>query len=112
MFNKINLDLPEKSYQIIVGSNILEQLTIFLQTKNYNKIIAISDENVIKFHGEKLKNFDKNIDFVVVKSGEASKSFAVFEKDCEEILQKNQADIIAVFIIRKLMVNVSNVASL
>ena len=89
MFNKINLDLPEKSYQIIVGSNILEQLTIFLQTKNYNKIIAISDENVIKFHGEKLKNFDKNIDFVVVKSGEASKSFAVFEKVCEEILQKN-----------------------
>ena len=34
MLNKINLDLPEKSYQIIVGSNILEQLKIFLQTKN------------------------------------------------------------------------------
>ena len=29
------------------------------KTKNYNKIIAISDENVIKFHGEKLKNFEK-----------------------------------------------------
>jgi len=89
MFNKINLDLPEKSYEIIVGTNILEQLKIFLQNKNYNKIIAISDENVIKFHGEKLKNFDIKIDFVVVKSGESSKSFAVFEEVCEEILQKN-----------------------
>ncbi len=38
MFNKITLNLQEKSYEIIVGSNILEQLKAFLQTKNYNKI--------------------------------------------------------------------------
>ncbi len=89
MFNKITLDLQEKSYQIIVGSNAIEHLKIFLETKNYNKIIAISDENVIKFHGEKLKNILTNVDFVEIKSGENSKSFTVFEKVCEEILQKN-----------------------
>ena len=89
MFNKITLDLQEKSYEIIVGSNILQQLQIFLQTKNYNKIIAISDKNVIKFHRQKLKNIVENIDFVEVEAGEFSKSFAIFEKVCEEILQKN-----------------------
>lgn len=89
MFNKITLDLQEKSYEIIVGSNILQQLQIFLQTKNYNKIIAISDKNVIKFHRQKLKNIVENIDFVEVEAGESSKSFAIFEKVCEEILQKN-----------------------
>ncbi len=89
MFNKVTLDLQEKSYQIIVGSNVIEHLKAFLEINNYNKIIVISDENVAKLHGEKLKNIVQNIDFVVVKAGENSKSFVVFEKVCEEILQKN-----------------------
>ena len=89
MFNKVTLDLQEKSYQIIVGSNVIEHLKVFLEINNYNKIIVISDENVAKLHGKKLKNIVQNIDFVVVKAGENSKSFVVFEKVCEEILQKN-----------------------
>ena len=89
MFNKVTLDLQEKSYQIIVGSNVIEHLKAFLEINNYNKIIVISDENVVKLHGEKLKNIVQSIDFVIVKAGENSKSFAVFEKVCEEILQKN-----------------------
>ena len=89
MFNKVTLDLQEKSYQIIVGSNVIEHLKAFLEINNYNKIIVISDENVVKLHGEKLKNIAQSLDFVVVKAGENSKSFAVFEKVCEEILQKN-----------------------
>ena len=89
MFNKVTLDLQEKSYQIIVGSNVIEHLKAFLEINNYNKIIVISDENVVKLHGEKLKNIVQSLDFVVVKAGENSKSFAVFEKTCEEILQKN-----------------------
>ena len=89
MFNKVTLDLQEKSYQIIVGSNVIEHLKAFLEINNYNKIIVISDENVVKLHGEKLKNIVQSIDFVIVKAGENSKSFAVFEKACEEILQKN-----------------------
>jgi 3-dehydroquinate synthase len=89
MFNKVTLDLQEKSYQIIVGSNVIEHLKVFLEINNYNKIIVISDENVAKLHGKKLKNIVQNIDFVEVKAGENSKSFAVFEKVCEEILQKN-----------------------
>ena len=89
MFNKVTLDLQEKSYQIIVGSNVIEHLKAFLEINNYNKIIVISDENVVKLHGEKLKNIVQSIDFVIVKAGENAKSFAVFEKTCEEILQKN-----------------------
>ena len=89
MFNKVTLDLQEKSYQIIVGSNVIEHLKAFLEINNYNKIIVISDENVVKLHGEKLKNIVQSIDFVIVKAGENAKSFVVFEKTCEEILQKN-----------------------
>jgi 3-dehydroquinate synthase len=89
MFNKVTLDLQEKSYQIIVGSNVIEHLKAFLEINNYNKIIVISDENVVKLYGEKLKNIVQSIDFVIVKAGENAKSFVVFEKTCEEILQKN-----------------------
>ena len=81
MFNKVTLDLQEKSYQIIVGSNVIEHLKAFLEINNYNKIIVISDENVVKLHGEKLKNIVQSIDFVIVKAGENAKSFVVFEKN-------------------------------
>jgi 3-dehydroquinate synthase len=89
MFDKITVNLQEKSYEIIVGNNALEHLNLFLEERKYNKIIAISDENVVKFHGEKLKKIVKNLDFVVVESGESAKSFTIFAKTCEEILQKN-----------------------
>jgi len=89
MVNEIALNLHEKSYKIYVGTNILDHLQFFLKTRNYNKIIAISDQNVIKFHKNKLKNIITNVDFVEVEAGESAKSFQIFSKICEEILQKN-----------------------
>ena len=34
MFNKVTLDLQEKSYQIIFGSNVIEHLKAFLEINN------------------------------------------------------------------------------
>ena len=47
MFNKITLNLQEKSYEIIVGKNTLEHLNLFLEEKKYNKIHNILNLNNI-----------------------------------------------------------------
>lgn len=99
MIKKINLNLAEKSYDILVGTNSIQNLSDFLTQKNYSKIIIITDENLAKFHLEFLYNFlikncglenkPKNLIRLIISSGEASKSFSVLEEVCEKILQQN-----------------------
>lgn len=89
MLNKINLNLKNNSYQIIVGNGSINELQGFLSSKNYSKIIVITDNIVHKIHGEKIRFLIPSVDFVVVENGEKAKSFATLEAVCEQILQKN-----------------------
>jgi len=89
MKNKITLDLKERSYDIIIGSNIINELAHFLSEKKYSKIIVISDKNVNEIYCDYIVDAIKNHESVVVDAGEQAKSFRVLEQVCEEILQKN-----------------------
>lgn len=89
MFNKINVNLEKNFYQIAIGSGAIVELKNFLASNNYSKIIALTDKIVHKIHGHKIESLIPNLDFVVVEDGEKSKSFAVLQNVCEEILQKN-----------------------
>lgn len=88
MSDKIKVELENRSYDIIVGAGAIGNLRDFLHHRKYSKIFVITDENVAKFHLETLeKNLEGRLFSVVqVASGEQSKSFAVLEKTCEEIL--------------------------
>lgn len=89
MINKITLDLQEKSYEILIGSNILNEVKNFIDNSNYSKKIVITDKNLYKIYKD---HFIKNVqidDFVVIDAGEKSKSFDNLKKICDEILQKN-----------------------
>lgn len=92
MTNKVNLDLGNRSYDIIIDSGAVNQLQDFLQNSNYSKIFVISDENVAHNHLEELTNVLDKVDVVtqtvIVKPGEQAKSFSNLEEICENILQK------------------------
>lgn len=89
MLNKINLNLENNSYSIVVGKGSITEVQGFLSSKNYSKIIVITDNIVHKIHGEKIRFLIPSLDFVVVENGEKAKSFATLEAVCEQILQKN-----------------------
>ncbi len=90
MENKIKVKLDEKSYDILVKNGAINELDQFLGQK-YSKIFVLSDENVAQIHGKKIKDAigTRNFEEILIKSGENSKSFEVFEEICEEILAKN-----------------------
>lgn len=89
--DKIRVNLNKKSYDILVGSKIINELEKYLSQNSYSKIFVITDENIAKLHNNKLTNALQNFEFsqIIVKSGENSKSFASFQKIAEEILSQN-----------------------
>ena len=92
MKNKISVALVERSYDIVIGANSIEYLGEFLSKKSYSKIFIITDENVAKLHlvrlEEVLGKTKINLEKIITKAGEQTKSFAVLEEICEEILEK------------------------
>ncbi len=89
--NIVKVDLGERSYDIVIGTGSVETLPDFLQEKKYSKIVLITDENVAKLHLPKLKTLllenDIETKTIILNPGERTKSFDIFEKTCEEILQ-------------------------
>jgi 3-dehydroquinate synthase len=83
---KINVSLKENSYPIIIGRGIISQLDNFLHKYNlHQNILFVLDENIEKFHGEKLlekfsQNTSRKVNFYTVKKGEKSKSFVELNK--------------------------------
>lgn len=92
MPNRVNVDLGNRSYDILIGKDSLKSLPEFLSQQNYSKIIIITDSNVAKFHLENLTNLleKSGISANIIKApaGEQTKSFESLEKICEEILQQ------------------------
>ncbi len=85
---KIQVELKERSYDIIIEKNSTESLPKFLAQKSYSKIFIITDENVAKLHLAKLQDSLPRSETILVPAGEQTKSFSFLEKICEEILTK------------------------
>lgn len=56
-------------------------------TKDYSKIILITDKRVFSLYQTEIESY--NLEIVKIEPGEISKTLAVFEKKAEEILSKN-----------------------
>jgi len=91
MENKIELDLAERSYDIIVESDIGHKYGQLIKefTKN-GKVFVITDDNVAKYHLEMLEKSleSAGINFVsiILPHGESTKKFKNLEFLLEEIL--------------------------
>lgn len=91
---KIHIALPANSYDILIGRNLfaaaMAELLPFIENR---QIILISDEQVGPLYLEKIENaltpHARSIHRALVPAGEASKSFACFEKLVNQILAFN-----------------------
>ncbi len=90
MTSKISLELGERSYDILIQESAINGLKDFLAQNNYSKIFVITDENVAQHHLDDLKLCLSNNDLqtIITKAGEQTKSFTYLEKISEEILAK------------------------
>ncbi|MBU6140154.1 MAG: 3-dehydroquinate synthase [Proteobacteria bacterium] len=86
--NKIQVELKERSYDIIIERNSTKHLAEFLTQKSYSKIFIITDENIAKLHLAKLQSSLPKSEVIEIPAGEKTKSFSFLEKICEEILAK------------------------
>lgn len=92
MVKTIKVDLESRSYDIVIGHNILENLPAKInQLATYSKIFVITDENVAKFH---LDNFSRTLGkaglkhhVLTLNPGEKTKDFNNLEDLCEKILE-------------------------
>ena len=91
---KIHIALPANGYDILIGRNLftaaMAELLPFIENR---QIIQISDEHVGPLYLEKIENaltpHARSIHRAIVPAGEASKSFACFEKLVNQILALN-----------------------
>ena len=94
MSNNIQIervDLGLRGYDIIIGNQILDNLTYTIKKINsYSKFFIITDENVAHFHLNKLiAEIEKSgvkFHVITLKPGEKTKDFSNLHNLCEEIL--------------------------
>ncbi len=103
MYN-LNINLPDKNYDIIIKKGLIKDIGEHVKSVYKNKKIAvITDTNVDRIYGETLRenleNNGFNVHFVVVEAGEKSKSISVLESVYDRLLSLNitRGDMIITF---------------
>ncbi|WP_143316631.1 3-dehydroquinate synthase [Clostridium sp. HBUAS56017] len=91
MARKLYVDLKENSYNIFIEKGILDKIGVKIKNiYNGKKIFIITDENVNKYHGDKVKESLEGAGFntkiMVLKPGEETKSFNTLPKIYNELL--------------------------
>ena len=82
---RIPVELGEKSYEIVMGHGLQEEIRTFLQSRGYSRrSLVVSDTNVAPLYGERvlttLRRAGLEPELCVVPAGENSKSIAGAEK--------------------------------
>lgn len=83
---KINIDLNEKSYDILIGKDILDNIEALIQDNGETNFI-ITDKNVNDLYGHKLNSLE-NYHKVIIDPGENSKSIDMAIDILKEMLTK------------------------
>ena len=87
----VKVKLQERSYDILIGDNIINNLAKNLQKiGNFSKVFIITDTNVAKFHLDQVSAIlnKANIEHknIIVDAGEKTKDFQNLHNICEKIL--------------------------
>ncbi|WP_321395775.1 3-dehydroquinate synthase [Emcibacter sp.] len=89
---KLSVDLGERSYDIIIGTNLLDRAADYIkEILHHQRTIIVTDENVARHQLPRLEKSlrDGGIEFetIILPAGESTKSFAQLEKLCERLLE-------------------------
>jgi len=87
---RVTVSLPNRSYDVVIGAGILEQVGELLRQIGLNRPVAVvTDERVERIYGDKLtgalaaSGFSTSLH--IVSGGEPAKSFATAEEVCESL---------------------------
>ena len=88
---KLNVDLPQNGYEIIIEKGILSNLAKEIkEVFNGNKIFVLTDKNVDKFYGDKVINELEAAGYdtkkLALEPGEETKAFFTLPKVYDELL--------------------------
>ncbi len=89
----VHVALGNRSYDIFVGSKVLEKTSSQLKTLFYNrKVAVITDRNVFDHQYENLRNqlsaLDLTVELLVVEPGEKTKNWDSLKKTLEWLIKK------------------------
>ena len=76
MAKKIRIDLKEGSYNILIGTDILENLKNLIRDNKSEQNYVITDKNVYTLYGHYINTLN-NYEKIVVEPGEQSKTINV-----------------------------------
>ncbi|SHJ16344.1 3-dehydroquinate synthase [Dethiosulfatibacter aminovorans DSM 17477] len=76
----LRVNLPDRTYDIEIGSNILGNIPAFINDKGYSNRFYVIDNNVYDLHREKLEEIIAGDGFLVIGTGEENKTFSNLEK--------------------------------
>src|SRR5260370_28234855 len=87
---RVTVSLPNRSYDVVIGAGILEQVGELLRQIGLNRPVAVvTDERVERIYGDKLTSalaasgFSTSLH--IVSGGEPAKSFDTAEEVCESL---------------------------
>jgi shikimate kinase/3-dehydroquinate synthase len=88
----VRVDLSNRSYDIVVGSNVVDNIGHYItKIGNYSNIIVITDNNIAKLYPKILQDYLKPLSIpiknIIVEAGEGAKSFANLQNVMEQILE-------------------------
>lgn len=90
---KLNINLKNSSYEIIIESNLINDISKYISTIYSNKnIYILTDDNVSKLYLDKvIKALEKSyaVDYVIIPHGEESKVLSQYAYVCEELIKKD-----------------------
>jgi 3-dehydroquinate synthase len=90
---KVRVNLDERSYDIIIDSNVRSKIGDYLaKIGDFSKVFVITDTNVAKLHLDEFSSFLDNADIkhknIILEAGEQSKDFATLENISNQILSE------------------------
>jgi 3-dehydroquinate synthase len=92
----VNVELGDRAYNVLVGQNLLEragQLIAPLFLSQRKRVVIVTDRTPWRLHGPilvaSLEQASITYDVIEIEPGEASKSFATFQRVIEALLSFN-----------------------
>jgi 3-dehydroquinate synthase len=85
----INIHLPQKTYDIVIGNSITEEVSAFIDTRKYSKAFYLIDQAVYRLHESKLREMIGESPYISIVSGEIHKTLKTLESILDEMVKSH-----------------------
>ena len=87
----VHVPLGKRAYDIVIGTELIDTLGELIKpVLRRTRVVVITDENVAHYYGERVKEacvlVGLTFDMIILKAGEATKSFTQYEALMSQLL--------------------------